>query len=352
MVDLWEVALGPLERARRALWRLGCRISLGRAAVRDRAFRLSVVASFHILVALTLTAVAPLWLLLLGPLLLGVPHIVSDLRYLVVRPPLPLGRAPLLALAVGLGGMTALRLGAALGGPLLLEAEMALGGGAILATLALTPGRRGWRAVAFAVVAGLTVYGVANPWDTALWVGHLHNFVAFAWWLALARDGGPWRRVAFVAALYLAVVVAILAGALDGLFTLAWTGDAAGLRFEELALSLAPDAEPVMAVRLVTLFAFAQSIHYAVWLRLVPQRSSDRRPPPSLDRSVRDLRADLGAWGLRAVVVASVLVPLAALVDATETRYVYLLLALFHGWLELAVLSALLVARRPGAAAA
>ena len=345
VADLWLHALGPLDAVRRALWRLGCRLRLGRDAVTDRSLRLSLVAGGHILVAFALTAVAPLWLLLLGPIVLGVPHVASDLRYLVIRPPLPLGRAPIVAILVGLGAMTALRVGAALGGPLLLGPEVALGGGAILGAIALTPGRARWRPAALVAVAGLTVYGVLHPADTALWVGHLHNLVAFVWWLSLARDGGPWRRVAWVAALYVAAVVAILAGALDGLFALAWSGDAAGLEVDGLAATLAPGAEPVMAVRLVTLFAFAQSIHYAVWLRLVPQRLAPRKAPPSLARSVRDLRADLGVWGLRAVVAMSVLVPLFALVDAYETRSLYLLLVLFHGWLELAVLGALVVAR-------
>ena len=355
VADAWELAVGPLERARRWMWRVGCKLRIGRTAVRDRPFRLSVVASFHIVVALALTAVAPLWLLLLGPLLLGVPHIVSDVRYLVVRPPRPLGRAPILVITAGLAGMTALRFGAALGGPVLLDWEIALGGGAILGAIALTPGPTALRGLALAVVGALTIYGVVHPYDTALWVGHLHNLVAFGWWLVLARDGGSWRRVAVVAALYVAAVAAILAGAFDGLFALAWSGDAAGLGLDELALSLAPGAEPVWAVRWVTLFAFAQSVHYAVWLRLVPQRSAARRAPPSLDRSVRDLRADLGRWGLRAAVFASLAIPVAALVDAAGTRHFYLLLALFHGWLELAVLSALLVARRrasePGATA-
>ena len=35
--------------------------------------------------ALGLTRLAPLWLLALGPLLLGVPHLLAGLRYLAVR---------------------------------------------------------------------------------------------------------------------------------------------------------------------------------------------------------------------------------------------------------------------------
>lgn len=49
--------------------------------------RLGAPAILHLAVALLLTGVAPLWLLLVGPLILGVPHIVADIRYLLLRDP-------------------------------------------------------------------------------------------------------------------------------------------------------------------------------------------------------------------------------------------------------------------------
>ena len=97
-LDAWTLALAPLDRARRALWRLGCLFSWSRASVADRSLRLSLVAAFHMLVSFTLTAVAPLWLLLLGPLLLGVPHILSDVRFLLLRPPAPVAARARLAI--------------------------------------------------------------------------------------------------------------------------------------------------------------------------------------------------------------------------------------------------------------
>ena len=60
--------------------------------------------------------------------------------------------------------------------------------------------------------------------------------------------------------------------------------------------------------------------------------------PPSLTRTTRGLRAELGRAGLTVAVIACCALPLLAPLSPVVTRDVYLSLASFHGWLELAAL--------------
>lgn len=342
-----EFILARADAIRRQLWRLSVKVPLFRRSVRDRSLRLSLLATGHIAAAFALTAVAPLWMLLLGPLLLGVPHVASDVRYLLIRPPWALPTAAVAAALLPLAAMTALRVAAVFGGPLMLGLEAALGVAAVAAGVALTRGPLALRVAVVAILGALGALAVAHPRDTALWFAHGHNLIAFGLWLVLARGDGPWGHVLAVAACYLACWAAILAGAFDGLVPLAWGAPVAGLDRDVIAWSLAPpELAPPIATRLVTAFAFAQAVHYVVWLRLVPQRMAARRSPSSFRRSVRALRADFGAWGFGAVVLVTILLPAAALVDAPEARRIYLLLALCHGWLEVAIIAALLTDRR------
>src|SRR5262245_32161342 len=79
-----ETALAPADALRRAaLRRLGPRL---RPLIADRERRVAVTAVVAILVALLGASLFPLWLLALGPVILGVPHLVADARYLVMRP--------------------------------------------------------------------------------------------------------------------------------------------------------------------------------------------------------------------------------------------------------------------------
>jgi hypothetical protein len=58
-----------------------------RRAAGSRPHRLALIAVTSTALAFALALGAPGLLYLWGPLLLGVPHLVADVRYLVVRPP-------------------------------------------------------------------------------------------------------------------------------------------------------------------------------------------------------------------------------------------------------------------------
>ena len=58
----------------------------GRALIRQPVLRVVVFGSLSIALALLMVCTVPLILLAVSPLLLGVPHLVADVRYLVVQP--------------------------------------------------------------------------------------------------------------------------------------------------------------------------------------------------------------------------------------------------------------------------
>lgn len=55
---------------------------------------------FTVAIAFALTLGVPFWLLALGPIVWGVPHVVADIRYLIIRP--GLHRRKVLWFAVGI----------------------------------------------------------------------------------------------------------------------------------------------------------------------------------------------------------------------------------------------------------
>ena len=93
-------------------------------------------------------------------------------------------------------------------------------------------------------------------------------------------------------------------------------------------------------------FAFAQSFHYAIWLRLIPELDRVRPAPRPFRASVAALRAELGnGWLLAFIVVALVIVGW-ALFQIGAARDGYMKLAVFHGHLELGALALLWAERR------
>lgn len=322
-------AAAPLDAARRWLLRgAGHALGPARLAVwsRERELRVAALGALGVAGALALAVLAPGWTLALGPLLLGVPHLVADVRYLVARP--GLHRAPAfwvaVALPVALAGVTG-------------RSAFA---GLALAGAGLAAGGHGLRRAACA--------GLGAAWALAAWragpladlaFAHAHNAVAFV--VLLAWGGGSLRARALPLGLFVAASTALVLGAFDGPATRALAGGPAGLPFEQHLDALAPTwaaPEFPIALRLVLLFAFAQSVHYGVWLRLLPEVARPRAAPRSFAMSLRALRRDVGAVALGAAAALALGLLARAAIDVGAARELYLRVAAFHGSLEIGVL--------------
>jgi hypothetical protein len=261
-------------------------------------------------------AMAPAALLVLMPLALGVPHIVNDVRFLV----LPQSRRHQLLAAVACAALFALRAAAVAGGPVyaLAAAEVAV---VALWLVAAVGAAAGARAAAVAALVGVLVLRAPLGFIAAAAI--LHNLVTLVVWAVLVRSRG---RVAVL----LAVVVATVAVAAIGpSIASAVGGDRfAGMSLDSAARLLFPGAGPGLGRSLVVGFALMQAVHYAVWLRWIPRRIA--RPP---------LGRDLGRLGLALAAVALAAVVVAASVDLLAARTTYLAVTTFHIYLELVTLA-------------
>lgn len=322
-----ESLVAPIDVARAALLRAAAGPQLARF-VRDRDARITAIAIVAVVAAFVGAAVAPIWLLALGPIALGVPHLVADVRYLVARKGLhrELRLLPAVAPLVGVcftsGVLTGL-----LSVPL---AVLAVRGAWRRKTIALLL----WGAVYVAAIA-------AGQVGDLLFV-HAHNVVAVAiWWRMRKQRPG---LHALVLVVYALAALAIFGGLAESIMRASGGAHARlPLSLDAMVTAIAPALAPALAVRVVLFYAFAQSVHYAVWVRLIPEDDRDRPAPRSFASSLRALRGDLGG----ALVVASVTLAFAlaswAVVDLLAARNGYLRAAQFHGHLELAAVAFLWV---------
>lgn len=302
----------------------------------DRARRVAWLGSLSVLLAFGLATSVPLWLLALGPLLLGVPHLLADLRYLVVVP--GLHRRRWLCVAAGLP-LAAVGLGA----------PAAVGLLAVAAAALCARGDASPKAVALGAWGMLTIGALADETLFVIVFLHLHNVVALGlWWFLRPRDG----RAATVLWLVAVGTVLLLGGAMDPVVADlgGWIAPATGIDIAEHAQALVPVRDPVLAQRGLLCFAFLQAVHYAVWLRLVPEDARARPVPRSFCASWLALRADIGRGPLALAAAMAIGIALWGAGDLVAAREGYLRLAAFHGYLELAVMALLLVERRRPAA--
>lgn len=328
-----QLPVGALDLVRRRwLKSLG---PLGRVLVRDRELRVGLAGAVSIAFALTMALTYPLVLLAVSPLVLGIPHVGSDLRYLLFRPGLHRRWLFLVPLAICLGVLA-----------YTIDVRFGFLPVVIIGVIA--------RHASFSrrmvpIGGGLLLIVLSSIWPRpiALAFAHAHNFVAlllFFWWRPRI---GHWHWLPI--GIFVLGCIAICVGVGD--WTLARTGgldvsaDTTDL-YWQLAV-YAPGAGLVWGTRLVLLFAFAQAMHYGVWLRLLPEEDRERATPRTFSASFAALREDWGRVGTYVIGGVALVLAVWAVIDLYDARMGYLRLVLFHGYFELAAVALLWTERRP-----
>ena len=298
--------------------------------------KLAALGFAHLVLGWTATVIAPLWVLLLAPLFFGVPHVINDFRLLVLKPPAPVTKRLLLVVALPLTLLTALRGALLFGAPHLPVVEVGLGFSAVWgATWVATEGRSRLRSGLLPIVAALGLVCASRPGFTALALGHGHNLVAVALWIAYMGRAlvAPWVQ-ALLGALFLILSSSLL----FGLVPFGSSASVAGLSFEGLRSALAPGLAPGAGDQVVMSFAFAQLVHYSIWVFLLPACASANPAPVGAPQIPPRAFEGFDFRGLAIGGIALIGLPALALLDATGARSAYLSLVLFHGWLEVALI--------------
>ena len=268
---LWLKALGPLAKP----------------LVRRRELRVAVAGTSLIGLALLGAIFLPMWLLALGPIVWGVPHVLGDVRYLWVRP----GHHRRLALSAAVGVSL-----------LILSVTAHPSWGFASAGLAALLARGAWwkKALAAAVAVGLVWVAWRHSFWTAVVFAHAHNLIGVAlWW--------SWRR---------------RMGRLHWLPLAAFVAGGALLLNRRQMIERAEDLG-------IFIYGFE------------PDRP--RETPRTFAATLRALRADFGAPLLALAFLAAVGLAGWAAWDVFAARHGYLRAVLFHGHLELVAAALLFV---------
>jgi hypothetical protein len=328
------VVAHALDRIRSPVLRaLLSRSSWLRDIARSREHRITAIGLASLCIALVLSVGFTASLFLWAPLVLGTSHIVADLRYLLLDPyrpaPLRIRDASVAILLISC----------------IVWQEPLLGWLAVLVTQVLSPLRehslQRWilRASGISIVGIICFCSYLFPVVSSYILLHAHNAIAIIFFAAVFHRRGV-EPSSFAArwSIPLAIGVAgsmIMAGAFDIALKNIPAASVAQYVLPEAAIDTLP---PIACARIVALFVFMQSMHYTIWLRLIPELTRPRAGMRSFDSSLRALRHDLGAVVVVATVAITVTFLLIGAVNTGIARDWYLRLAGFHAYLEIAVL--------------
>lgn len=278
--------------------------------------------------ALIFSLFFPLHALLYGVLFLGVPHVLSDVRYLVCRP--RLFKRPILMWPLCI---------------LLLPAILRYGfGWALIAALVpffLGSGPLVKRIIGVALYSPLIF--LAFKYNTLFLLAFvfLHNIIGVIIWLVWnnrpAAQTLPFLMILVVGSFF------IFFGPLDVFISPFALRQLFGMNILELGSSLAPFASLDALPRWVVFAAFLQTLHYIVWLVLIPKASE---PLATLTQKRTSLVQDCGWLLIILVIAAGAALAIYGAIKPWDARILYLLAASFHGYIEIFFLNLVLMEGR------
>lgn len=333
-----DLLTAPLDGARRGALHVVTRSRALAHVVGRRDARLPLLATAQIAVLLALTVTRPVWLFVAGPLLLGVPHLLSDVRYLGARR--RVGRDVVRVGVAASGLLIALRV-LDLARAALPVARLEVLAGAAWIALAVAAGARerrsAWPLLALPAIAAVGTVAASHAWLARLVLAQGHNVVAIGVWLLLFRRN---RRAALPPIAAITAGVALLASGA----TLPWALrqgalEGPGVDLQRVGAFLIPGAPAQIAAAAALLFVFLQAVHYATWLTWIPQDELPGQGTFTFCMTGRALVKDLGMPLLVVAGIASLGLAGAATIDAAGAVRAYLALAAFHGYFELAMLA-------------
>jgi hypothetical protein len=324
------------------------RFSLIRSLFYNRSARLAVIFLAAFPLNLALAVFLPMWTLLLGPLLLGIPHLVASSAYVSrcaarrdVAGPSVATLAGGCFLAVALIRSWANANGYDTLGMLPNWVELAAAGLCFLWLANLATPSATELLTGLSLLGGLVLSSIAFPFWTLGILVLAHNGVAFVYWLRRARSNLDRQAAIFASGLFCLGTAAILAGLFDGVARSAGASlSASGFDVATIGQSIFPGADSVWWPRAVMAYAFGQSQHYIVWLKALPEQDLPRQHPIGFSKSARLFKLGAGRLLLFAAAYGvGALFAYACWAGLHEARALYLAGAIFHGYFEIAGLA-------------
>lgn len=342
-----------IDTVRSLLLKTTLKVSLFRQIYTTRAYRLSAFFFFSLVFNFSLAISFPLWALLLGPIILGVPHLISSIRYLPKLTTLDrsfssknlyfiIGGVYVTVATVRLFGPASVSASLSVmveNGPNLIElmgcalALVAIGIFSKLSKIRLL--------CSVAILGLLSVMSFKYPLETLGFLVLAHNFIAFYFWIIRAEERKE-KSVAMISlAVFSLVTAAFLTGVFDSIIQLrsleilnGWFSDM------NVGSQIFPSGDATLWSRAVSAYAFGQGIHYFIWLKAVPEQELSFQHNTSFKTSFELLKDDVGTKiTYAASFLALAIIGYGLFTNFIEARIVYLSVAALHGYFEIVALA-------------
>ncbi len=342
--------IGQLDLWRSQILKWTMKLNFFRQLVLSRPRRILFLSLLALVLYLGVSLFYPLWLLLLGPILWGVPHLIASLRY-NVKASFAMSQVKkviILQTAIWLC-VFAYRLAIDHFHQTLFWSEVPLlfeGCSLVFAFIAQAFLLKRFSLMMYfyfflySVLILMTFY---QPVSTALFLLIGHNYVPLIAWYKSCQTKKDFQVFSLISVSYIGLSLILITGGFQFLY--AYLTPQSSIAFLNWNFADITDpygaqiADSAFWFRVVSLYAFSQSFHYFLWLKAIPENGQSQQFPPSFKSSFGRLSSDFGAGSLYVMVVL-ILAGLAywLFFEFQVARVIYFAVASYHGFMEFSML--------------
>ncbi|MBC7464536.1 MAG: hypothetical protein H7256_00965 [Bdellovibrio sp.] len=326
------------------------KVSFFRSLFLDRANRILFLSLLALAFYLTTSLFFPLCVLLMGPIIWGVPHIISSLRYNTQFNTKTSERkkAVIFQSMIWLA-VFSYRIAVDIYNQNLFISSYPL----IFESICLVLSFAGqiyfvrqfnWKLILFSGLFSFLIYSTyVFPIQTALVLLIGHNYIPLYAWFKSCQQSKDFQIFSTVTSIYILLSIAIYFGLFDSLYSIySPQGQIQFLNWNYADVVKSFGANPSdyqFWFHIVSLYAFSQAMHYFFWVKAIPENYQPQQHPPSFKCSQNRLANDFGSTSIYALAALVFLGLVYWLFFEFQTaRLVYFSIASYHGFMEISAL--------------
>lgn len=345
--------IGQLDLLRSKLLKETLKFGLFKSVFMSRSARVMILFLMALVFYFVASSFFPLWVLLIGPVLWGIPHIISSIRYSNLSFNEKF-RSQLLRFQFFAWSMVFIyRILIDVFHQNLFWATQPLLFEAVTLLISFIYQYYIYRcqnmkvsfkfilsAVLFSIFVTMTYF---YPIQTALVALIGHNYLPLIAWYKSCQNKSDIKVFAVSAFLYILFSVFIMTGTFDGFYTLfSPSGHISFLNWdysEVIGPFINGDMDYKFWFHIVVLYAFSQAIHYFIWMKAIPENYQQQEYPPSFNWSFNRLVNDFGSSSIFALLaISSIGLLMWLFLEFQTARLVYFSIASYHGFMEISAI--------------
>jgi hypothetical protein len=312
----------------------------------NRSQRIFFRFNLYVIIAFILSWTFPLWILIIGPIVFGIPHIVASFRFL---------QNGILILEKANLKIKVFKMGIFISAILLMIRLLKIDFvdkqsinflelvGTALFVFYISFISSAKRFIKLGPILIFAVILILSQFYSLQLIGFLilfHNLIPFIYWLRIVKDKENFKIALWALMVFIVLSILIMGGIFDlphDYLMNMLNVHIGSVNFYNMAKAILPQVnQGEWYFRLVVLYSFGQSLHYFLWLNIIPDYKLKSKHTISFKQSLKLINLDCGQnivwWVLGGGGIFLLLIFVSSLENA---RNYYFSFAAIHGYLEI-----------------